>query len=329
MRHAFGGVDSDDMSQPPTIVVVDDATDVRQLVKTHLRLSGRLEVVGEGSDGDDAVELARVHRPQLMLLDVSMPRRDGLAALPLILDASPTTRVVMFSGFDEAGLGDHTRALGASDFVEKSVPLDELVDRLVAAAQGGIQDDDEDSGSEATSRAGEGSAPRLELDPVLADHLERFREIFEDAAIGMATMTLDGRMVRVNGHLAALLEYPADELLGVPYADVAAQADALRSHLDRVRVEGTAVELEHGLSRPGTTWVRATISPVLDAGGAPLYFFLQVQDITDQRAAEAELAQRAALPSPGGGGAGLRHLHARPAGTHRELERRGPAQQGL
>src|SRR3712207_5251094 len=87
----------EDMPARPSIILVDDANDVRQLVKTHLRLSGRLEVVGEGSDGDDAVDLAKVHQPQLMLLDVSMPRRDGLAALPLVLEASPSTRVVMFS----------------------------------------------------------------------------------------------------------------------------------------------------------------------------------------------------------------------------------------
>lgn len=275
------------MSPRPSIVVVDDATDVRQLVKTHLRLSGRLEVVGEGADGDEAIDLARVHRPELMLLDVSMPCRDGLAALPLVLDASPTTRVVMFSGFEEAGLGDHTRALGASDFVEKSVPLDELVERLVAVAR--AADGDVSAGRGVTVRPGPGAGP--DLDPVLADHLERFREIFEDAAIGMATLTLDGRMVRVNRHLAALLDYPPDDLVGVPYAEVTSQASAVRTHLDLVRQDGTAVELEHGLSHNATSWVRATVSAVLDAGGAPLYLFLQVQDITDQRTAEAELAR--------------------------------------
>src|SRR5262245_12826011 len=104
------------MAGPPTIVVVDDAPDVRLLLKTQLRLSGELEVVGEGSDGYEAVELASTHRPALMLLDVSMPGLDGLAALPLVLDVSPATRVVMFSGFEEAGLAEHTRTLGATEF---------------------------------------------------------------------------------------------------------------------------------------------------------------------------------------------------------------------
>src|SRR5688572_10726798 len=192
------------MGGPPTIVVVDDAPDVRMLVKTRLRLSGRLDVVGEGADGYDAVELARQHRPSLMLLDVSMPGRDGLAALPLVLDVSPTTRVVMFSGFDAAGLAEHTRRMGATEFLEKSVPLGELVERLleIAAPPGAPLGE--------MPRGPEESPPPL--DSVLADHLERFREIFDDAAIGMATLTLDGRIVRVNRYLSQLLDSQADDL---------------------------------------------------------------------------------------------------------------------
>ena len=87
-----------------TVVIVDDDTDVRALVKARLRMSGLFDVVGQGADGAEAVALAGEHRPGLMLLDVSMPDVDGLEALPRVLQASPTTRVVMFSGFEEQGL---------------------------------------------------------------------------------------------------------------------------------------------------------------------------------------------------------------------------------
>lgn len=82
------------MPDTPTVVIVDDAAEVRTLMKTRLRLSGMFRVVGEGSDGAQAVELARLHAPSLMLLDVSMPGVDGLEALPRILEAAPSTRVV-------------------------------------------------------------------------------------------------------------------------------------------------------------------------------------------------------------------------------------------
>jgi PAS domain S-box-containing protein len=266
------------MGGPPTIVVVDDAPDVRMLLNTRFRLSGRLDVVGEGADGYDAVELARQHHPTLMLLDVSMPGRDGLAALPMVLDVSPTTRVVMFSGFDAAGLAEHTRRLGAAEFLEKSLSLDELIDRLVKIA-----------GPDG-SPAAEG--PRVpdpqQLEPVLADHIERFREIFDDAAIGMATLTLDGRIVRINRHLAHLLGDHTEDLVGTPYADLATGGEVERA-LERLRDGGNAVQVEHGLAGVVDRRFQMTATPVLDAMERPLYFFLQVQDVTGQRVAEAEL----------------------------------------
>jgi hypothetical protein len=265
------------MADPPTIVVVDDAPDVRMLLKTKLRLSGRLDVVGEGADGDDAVELARKHRPSLMLLDVSMPGRDGLAALPLVLDASPTTRVVMFSGFDETGLAELTRALGASEFIQKSVPLEELVERLVSIARPGTP-----------AETPKNDSLSLSLDSVLADHLERFREIFDDAAIGMATITLDGRIVRANRHLIHLLGDDAEDLVGMPYTDLAAGPEVDRA-LEQLRQTTAAVQVEHALASDPHRRFQVTATAVLDAMERPLYFFLQVQEVTRQRVAEEKL----------------------------------------
>ena len=122
------------MAQAPTIVIVDDAPDVRSVIRTRLRVSGRFDVVGEAADGVQAIKLADEQRPSVMLLDVSMPVMDGLEALPRIREVSPLTRVVLFSGFEEQGLVDRARALGAADFFEKSVPLDRLVERLLELA---------------------------------------------------------------------------------------------------------------------------------------------------------------------------------------------------
>jgi PAS domain S-box-containing protein len=284
------------MSGPPTIVVVDDAPDVRKLLKTQLRLSGRLDVVGEGADGYDAVELARQHHPTLMLLDVSMPGRDGLAALPGVLDASPKTRVVMFSGFDAAGLAEHTRKLGATAFLEKSVSMDELVDRLVTIAgpgntapgsEPGVADPPAPTVDTPVDTPVDRQVDR-QVDTVLEDHLERFREIFDDAAIGMATLTLDGRIVRMNRHLSHLLGDHTEDLVGRPYSDLATGGD-VHGALERLRGGGEAVQVEHGLVGQAGRRFQMTASAVLGAMDRPLYFFLQVQDVTGQRTAEAEL----------------------------------------
>src|SRR5262249_25137340 len=114
----------------PSVVLVDDSREVRAVVRRLLESSG-FRVVGEGGDGDEAILLAYRHEPALLLLDTSMPRVDGIEALPAIVALSPATRVVMFTGFDEPGLAARARELGAADLVEKSVRLDDLPTRLL------------------------------------------------------------------------------------------------------------------------------------------------------------------------------------------------------
>ena len=125
---------------------------------------------------------------------------------------------------------------------------------------------------------------------MLADHLERFREIFDDAAIGMATVTLDGRIVRMNRHLRHMLGDDTDDLVGTPYADLATGGEVQRA-LERLRDGAGAVQIEHGLVGGEGRRFRATATAVLDAVERPLYFFLQVQDVTGRRIAEAKLRQ--------------------------------------
>jgi len=116
---------------PIRIVLVDDAQEMRELVALSLRIGGTFDVVGEAGNGAEAVDLTAATQPDLVLLDLSMPVMDGLEALPLILERSPDSVVVVFSGFDELQLGREARARGASAYVEKGVPLDVLARTLV------------------------------------------------------------------------------------------------------------------------------------------------------------------------------------------------------
>lgn len=271
-------------SGAPTIVVVDDAAEVRQLVRARLRLSGTLRVVGEAANGLEAVEAARTHRPDLMLLDVSMPQMDGLEALPLVREASPQTRVVVYSGFAEQGLAHRALELGASAFLEKSTSFRTLADQLIAVLD-----------ENAAPPVDDVEVPETAADEeVLREHLERFREVFDVAAIGMATVTLAGRIVRANGAMATILGRPVAALVGTTYAELAGDAaSAIRSAV-RETLAGTTrlTHVEHpvaGVDRPRV--VVATLAPVLDTQDRPLYLFLQVQDVTAQREAEKQLRE--------------------------------------
>jgi PAS domain S-box-containing protein len=262
----------------PTIVVVDDAAEVRLLVRTRLRMSARLEVVGEASDGAEAVAQARKHQPSLMLLDVSMPVMDGLTALPEVLAVSPATRVVLYSGFEEQGLVDQARALGASAFVEKSVPVESLADLLLEVLAPPPVERPEGS-SDQPSPIGDQA--------VLGEHLERFREVFDEAAIGMATLTLSGTLVRVNRALARLVGGELTQLVGRSYGELWDRgSDDLTTALQEIqRSPVDVVHLEHGVAGRGKTRLRAILAPVRDSRGRPLYLFLQVEDVTKERAA--------------------------------------------
>jgi PAS domain S-box-containing protein len=275
-------------SGPFDVVVVDDADDVRAVVGLQLRLSHRFTVVAEGTSGADAITLAAAHQPAVMVLDASMPDMDGLEALPAILAASPATRVVMFSGFGGRALETTARTLGAADFVEKSMPLRELPARLLRLL-----------GAEPAPPPVVGGTRSEEIaavsasETVLAQHLERFRTVFDQAAIGMATMTLTGTVVRVNPALVRLTGETETALIGRHYFDLTGSDHdhTLEEALRRVaRGGGEMAEVEHSLHARGkAVWVRSTVTVVRDPDNRPLYLFAQAEDVTASRLVLHEL----------------------------------------
>ena len=263
------------------VVVVDDADDVRAMVALQLRLSRRFDVVGEGGSGVDAIALAARHRPALMLLDASMPDMDGLEALPPILRASPSTKVVMFSGFAGPVLETAARALGAAGFLEKAVPVGELPARLLGFLESPPAPPPPDMPT----------TPDAEV--VMAEHLERFRTVFDQAAVGMATMTLTGTIVRANQALAQIARRREEDLVGQRLVDLAGPdtVAALETAVAEIGGNVTEVtEVEHSLGGPAAgAWVRTTVTAVRDSRARPLYLFVQTEDITSRRLALEEL----------------------------------------
>lgn len=116
---------------PYRTVLADDVFDLRFMVKLALERSGRFQVVGEAENGDEAVKLAEKHQPDLVLLDVSMPVKDGLEALPDIRTVSPNAKVVMLSGFEASRLASTAIESGASAYLEKGIPPGQLVTELL------------------------------------------------------------------------------------------------------------------------------------------------------------------------------------------------------
>ena len=112
-------------------VLADDVFDLRFMVKLALERSGRFKVVAEAENGAQAVELATEHQPDLVLLDVSMPVKDGLEALPDIRRLAPEAKVVMLSGFEASRLASTAIQSGAAAYLEKGISPAELVSELL------------------------------------------------------------------------------------------------------------------------------------------------------------------------------------------------------
>ncbi len=138
--------------------------------------------------------------------------------------------------------------------------------------------------------------PQRRLQTALAQSEERFRATFEQAAIGMAHVALDGRWLRVNDQLCAMLGYTRAELLASRFQDTT-HAEDLAESVARVQRllagEEVVIFLECRYQRrdAATTWVNLTASVLHDHGGRPLHFIFAVDDITDRKLAEEALAE--------------------------------------
>lgn len=119
-----------------TVLIADDEALVRGGIRMILDSQPDLEVVGEAPDGDYAVRLAAELQPDVVLMDVRMPRMSGIEAARRILLNSGSVRVMMLTTFDDDEYLYEALKAGASGFLLKSVPPEHLADSVRALARG-------------------------------------------------------------------------------------------------------------------------------------------------------------------------------------------------
>ncbi|MCX6395135.1 MAG: response regulator transcription factor [Propionibacteriales bacterium] len=121
----------------PRVLIVDDTEDARSLLRIRLANHGSYCVVGEAVDGLDAIRQARLLQPELVILDMAMPRMDGLEALPLIRSAAPAARVIVLTVLQPGTLEEMALAAGADCYVVKGGTLKQfigVIDAVLGAA---------------------------------------------------------------------------------------------------------------------------------------------------------------------------------------------------
>jgi two-component system response regulator NreC len=124
------------MAEAISIVLADDHTVVRRALRLLLEEEADFEVVAEADDAEAAIRYLRGHKPDVLILDLNMPGRPSLEAIPDMREASPATRMVVLTMQKEPAFARQALQLGVLGYVLKEAADDELVQAVRRAAAG-------------------------------------------------------------------------------------------------------------------------------------------------------------------------------------------------
>ncbi|NCU16708.1 response regulator [Pallidibacillus pasinlerensis] len=119
------------------ILVIDDHQLYREGIKKILEFEKSFEVVGEGSDGDQAIELVRRYNPDVVIMDINMPNMNGVEATRHLVRTFPDTKVIILSIHDDENYVTHALKTGASGYLLKEMDVDSLLEAVKVVAEGG------------------------------------------------------------------------------------------------------------------------------------------------------------------------------------------------
>jgi DNA-binding NarL/FixJ family response regulator len=118
------------------VLIADDHRLFTEALEAILGVDARITVVATAADGRQAVNLAREHAPDVVLMDISMPVMDGIEAARKISAAEPETRILMLTGSNARSDVDKARKAGAAGYVTKDRIAAELIDAIIEVANG-------------------------------------------------------------------------------------------------------------------------------------------------------------------------------------------------
>jgi DNA-binding NarL/FixJ family response regulator len=215
-----------------SVLLADDEELVRTGIRMIVEAEPDLAVIGEAADGEQAVAAAAAHRPDVVLMDIRMPRLDGLSATKEILaSGSPPPAVVILTTFDPDEYVFEALRAGASGFMLKTVPADQLITGIRVASCGEAM-----LAPSITARliAKFAQRPPERPSPTLAGLTQRELDVLRLVARGMSNSEIGETLflspATIKSHIASMLQ-------------------KLRL---RDRVQLAVIAYESGLIRPGT-----------------------------------------------------------------------------
>ena len=191
-----------------TVVIADDQRMVRGGLRVILDSEAGISVVGEAGDGLEAIELVRQRAPSVALLDIRMPNLDGLQAARQILEEFPETRILILTTFDADEYVFEALRVGASGFLLKDAPPEQLVGAVRSIAAGDALIDPSVT-RRLISRFAHAARPAVEVPDALGTLTTRELEVLRQVARGLSNLEIASELIveesTVKTHVGRIL----------------------------------------------------------------------------------------------------------------------------
>jgi NarL family two-component system response regulator LiaR len=193
------------MSDAIRILIVDDHAIVRKGLRTLIASEPDFEVIGEAGNGLEGLELARQFKPDIILMDLVMPKMDGIAAITEISKITPRPRVIVITSFGQDDKIFPALRAGAAGFLLKDTSPHDLLQSIrdVSAGKPSLH-------PSIASRLMQHLAPSEKEEDSLEELTDREIEVLKLVARGLSNLEIAGRMVisdrTVSTHLSNILE---------------------------------------------------------------------------------------------------------------------------
>ncbi|MDQ0884836.1 response regulator transcription factor [Peribacillus sp. V2I11] len=120
-----------------SIIIIDDHQLFREGVKRILDFESSFDVVAEGDDGSEAMDLVETHKPDVVIMDINMPNMNGVEATKMLVNRYPETKVIILSIHDDENYVQHALKTGAQGYLLKEMDADALIDAVRVVVEGG------------------------------------------------------------------------------------------------------------------------------------------------------------------------------------------------
>src|SRR6201987_1876184 len=263
------------------LLIVDDHEVVRRGVRSLLSEQADWDVCGEAVDGQDALEKARELKPDLIVMDVSMPRLNGLEATSQVRNLLPQCEVLILSQHENSEMARQALKAGARGYVVKSSISRDLISAVAKASRHEYFFDPAvlDHTPTAHTDVEEILQRSATFEPAMRQSEQLDRSTFEMAGLGIAHVSPDGRCLRINGKLCEILGYSEPELLRLTLQELIHSDDLEADRSQREKVQSEAHSSYSGEKRcirkdGSVVWVNLTVAGVRD--GVKLEYFVFV-----------------------------------------------------